>query len=295
MQLNSAISRPSFEAVGTGGNASFQVRRFHEPRFSAPYHFHPEYELTLIKKGTGQRYVGTHVAAYRPGDLVLLGPNLPHCWKSDAEDTPSESLVVQFEHHFLGADFFDRPELASVCLLLQQSRQGLHYNVPPHLVQKIEMLWREGELFEKLMHLLQLLQALSAQPATPLHTGAPQAHRTPADANRIHTVMAFLVDRFQEPVSLAEAAAVAHFTPQAFCKWFKRLTRKTFGEAVTDYRVAYAARQLVQTDAPVSAIGLHSGFDDLSNFYRTFKRRHGRTPLQYRNLFLKKLPAQPSF
>src|SRR3712207_4472337 len=104
--------KPSFEALGPSTNASFLVRKFEEAQFSAPYHFHPEFELTLIVEGNGKRYVGAHLTDYGPGDLVLLGSNLPHCWKTErATSGKSISIVVQFGPHFLGPDFFQKPEL----------------------------------------------------------------------------------------------------------------------------------------------------------------------------------------
>ena len=99
--------KPAFESVNAAVNSSFVVRKFNERKFSAPYHFHPELELTLILKGNGKRYVGSHVNNYFAGDLVLLGSNLPHCWKTeDGAAGNSVSLVIHFNRDFLGKDFF---------------------------------------------------------------------------------------------------------------------------------------------------------------------------------------------
>src|ERR1700759_430932 len=99
--------KPAFEAVKTSTSHSFLVRKFTERRFSAPYHYHPEYELTLIVKGAGKRFVGSHMQDYAAGDLFLLGENLPHCWKS-TEEAPEDSvsIVVHFRKDFAGELFF---------------------------------------------------------------------------------------------------------------------------------------------------------------------------------------------
>src|SRR6478736_9778510 len=100
--------KPAFESLDTG-NQSFLVRKFTEKKFSAPYHFHPEYELTLIVRGSGKRYVGSHIQHYAPGDLVLLGSNLPHCWKTENEsEGSSQSIVIQFREDCMGTDFFSK-------------------------------------------------------------------------------------------------------------------------------------------------------------------------------------------
>jgi AraC-like DNA-binding protein len=78
-------------------------------------------------------------------------------------------------------------------------------------------------------------------------------------------------------------------TPQAFCKYFKKISRKTFIEVVNDYRIDFAMQELVHTNKPVTQIGFESGFNDISNFYKTFKDRRQVSPLSYRNLFVKQL------
>jgi len=108
------------------------------------------------------------------------------------------------------------------------------------------------------------------------------AMQTPLAQQRMAPVFAYLVEHFKGKVSLEEAAAIAHMTPPAFCKYFKKTTRKTFMETVMEYRVNYATQQLIQTDKPVSEIAFESGFADVSFFHRTFKKKMKVSPLNYR-------------
>ena len=106
------LRKASYEIVELGPGRSFAFRNFDLPEFDSPWHFHPEAELTLITSGTGRRFVGDHIAEYGPGDLVLIGPELPHFWYSDQRSGQrSGSLVVQFLPDFLGNTFFSLPEL----------------------------------------------------------------------------------------------------------------------------------------------------------------------------------------
>lgn len=281
--------KPAFEAITVLQNSSFRVRTFEELRFSAPYHFHPEYELTLITTGYGKRYVGTHMQDYAPGDLVLLGAHLPHCWKTEASPKkPSASVVIQFHEDFLGRGFFHTPELEPVLQLLRTSRHGLHFNGDCSDVKKeIITLADEQDPLKKLIRLLEILHTLATTDTYTIldkQNSCPQLSLT--EQERINTVMAFIVEHFQNPIRLEDVAAIANMTPPAFCKYFKRLTRKTFVETVNDYRIDFARRQLVHSDKAMAQIGFDSGFDDASNFYKTFRQRMHCSPLQYRQQFL---------
>ena len=106
--------KASFEVIQPANGQSFLFRKFDRSAFEAPYHFHPEYELTSILHGTGKRYVGSHMSDYAAGDLVMLGPNLPHCWKLDRGHEPqttASAIVIQFDGAFLGDEFFNKNEL----------------------------------------------------------------------------------------------------------------------------------------------------------------------------------------
>ena len=284
--------KPAFESVKAAANSSFVVRKFSEKKFSAPYHFHPEYELTYIVTGSGKRYVGNSMQDYLAGDLVLLGANLPHCWKTGERDkVKSVSVVVHFNKDFLGTGFFDKPELAAGLHLLNKSNYGLQFkgdNI--EIKNSMLSLLAEKDPFKRLIFFLTILRELSCDKNfIILNKQNYYSTLSQNDQQRINEVMGYIVENFQNPVSLKEAASVANMTTHAFCKYFKRVTRKTFIEAVNDYRVDFATRQLINTDKPVSEIGFESGFNDVSNFHKMFKRKINYSPLGYRNFFLKKM------
>ncbi len=283
--------KPSFESLATLQMNSFLIRKFEEKAFSAPYHFHPELELTFIVTGTGKRYVGTNMQNFSPGDFVLLGSGVPHCWKSDKmrRKQKCSSIVVQFLPNFLGDTFFEKPEMKPVFQLLKKSNSGLRFTTNGDVYKnKMEWLLQEQDNCKRLLLFLDLLHQLSLSKKYILLDKQKQ-HTLLSDSEqqRIQTVTAYIIEHFKKDVSLSEAAKAINMTPQSFCKYFKRLTRKTFIEIVTDYRVDFAVQQLVQTELSISQIGFGSGFNDISHFHKTFKERMNISPLQYRNAFLK--------
>ena len=197
---------------------------------------------------------------------------------------------MQFQKEFLGAGFFEKPEMRRVMQLLNKSDSGIQFTNNITLYRnKMQELLQEQDSFKKVILLLDLLHQLSLSKKyellekqksyTALSTGEQQ---------RLHTVMANIVEHFKDNVSLSAASSLANMTPHAFCKYFKSITRKTFIEAVTDYRIDYAAQQLIHTSHSISQISFDSGFNDLSHFHKTFRGRMQLSPLCYRNTFLQK-------
>jgi AraC-like DNA-binding protein len=281
--------KPSFEAIQSAENHSFLVRKFEENVFSAPYHFHPEFELTTILQGSGKRYVGAHMDDFCAGDLVLLGEHLPHCWKTgQAVDSPSGSVVIQFQKDFLGTGFFLTPEMKPVLQLLEKSKQGIRFTGSTEAMQEqMIVIFTETDPCRKMLRFLDLLHRLATTPDYALLTKKDvYTDWSAGEKKRMHTVTAYIVENFQGNISLEKAAAAAHMTAPAFCKYFKKATRKTFIEAVTDYRIDFALQQLINSDKPVAQIGWESGFNEISNFHKTFKQRTGFSPLGYRRKFL---------
>ncbi|MGV3762101.1 AraC family transcriptional regulator [Parapedobacter sp.] len=290
LRIKSAMLKASPEYVQTPDDRAFLLRNFGAEAFEAPYHFHPEFELTYVVRGEGKRYVGSHMERFGPGDLALIAPNVPHCWKLDPSiGTPpdAEAVVIQFARDMLGNGLSSKKELVDIHNLLTHTVVGLRFGAP--------LSNRLGNAFRDLsgkrgiygfIALLEILQQL-AEDGNGVAFSADSIAVMPAvaDQQRMGPVLAYLVDRFRGKVSLSEAAAIAHMTPQAFCKYFKKTTRKTFMDTVMDYRINYATQQLIQTDKPISDIAFESGFTDMSFFYRAFKRHTKLSPLHYRRQF----------
>ena len=290
--------KASFEVIQPVTGQSFLFRKFDKAAFDAPYHFHPEYELTYIMDGYGKRYVGSHMEDFGPGDLVLLGPNLPHCWKL-VGDTPelatASAIVVQFDGAFLGDDFFDKNELLHIKKLFQKSACGIsfHSNTRTSVNHNLLALSKEKNHFKLLIGLLEVLQKLgTTNDYALLDQNMMVAERSVSEQERINPVFAYLVENFRQPVSLDVAAGIANMTTNAFCKYFKKITRKTFMETIIEYRLNYATQQLVQTDKPISEISFDSGFGDVSHFYKTFKTKMHLSPLNYRKKFMRELDVE---
>jgi AraC-like DNA-binding protein len=284
--------KASYEVLQLASGQSFISKKFGSIAFDAPYHFHPELELTYITKGNGKRYVGNHMGDFIAGDLVMLGPNLPHCWKTESLQTDAAAIVVQFKTDFLGDAFDKCPEFQAVNKLMQLSASGLSFadTVSVPLERTLSQLVDEENNFKKLQQLLTILNDLANTTAFELldHQRAIGT-QTLADQVRINPVFAYMVENFRNEVSLDEAAGIANMTTNAFCKYFKKITRKTFMETVIDYRLNYATQQLVQTDKPISQISFESGFGDISHFYKTFKSKMQLSPLSYRKKFIRHL------
>jgi AraC-like DNA-binding protein/quercetin dioxygenase-like cupin family protein len=279
------VLKASYEVLQPTAGHSFLVKTFDESGFRAPFHFHPEYELTYIAAGSGKRYIGSHMAGFQPGDLVLLGPDLPHCWKLEPANSPASSIVIQFAGDCLGKEFFSSGELSSIHRLLQSSHCGIHFPHPA-ILSRLHALSIEKSDFRRLISLLEILQELALEKdMTLLDTSGSTAGLTPSDRERIHPIFAYLVENFRGPVSLEKAAAIAGMSPNAFCRYFRKITRKTFMETVIQHRLDHATRQLIQTNDPISAICFDSGFGDISHFYKVFRSRMQISPLNYRKKF----------
>jgi len=285
------MAKALFENLNSASQASFLVRKFALERFTVPYHFHPEFELTLIIKGNGKRYVGKNMEDFDSGDLVLLGSDLPHSWKSEGETTgalDAQAVVVHFEKNFLGPDFFNKPELTTIQNLLKLSAYGVRFlgKTARNAGRKIEMLASEENAFRKMLMLLDILEDLgNSKEYKLLERDGVVASQLNSNKDRINAAIGYIVDNFRNEILLDKVAAVVNMSPNAFCKYFKRATNKTLIETVIEYRLNFAIQQLLSTDKAVAEISMESGFGDVSHFYKLFKKRMKMSPLHYRKDF----------
>jgi AraC-like DNA-binding protein len=292
--------KPVFEKIYNSTHASFKVMHLEVETFDHPYHYHPEFELTLITAGSGHRFVGDHAETFMPDDLILLGKNLPHCWLDFGQSKhPVSAVVLQFGEACFGRDFFELPELYKIHQLLKRSGRGIRFHSPdPGLLQSVRTI-PDLSGADQFIAFLSLLNKLSNTTDFYLLSATEYAMtQTDTKFNRIDKVFEYVSGHFRSGIDLSATADLVHMTPSAFCHYFKKYTKKTFTQYVNEVRIGYACKLLMETGMNVSEVCYQSGYNSLSRFNKCFKKIMKRTPLNYRkqfNLLESKLDTQPTF
>ncbi|TDB63369.1 helix-turn-helix domain-containing protein [Arundinibacter roseus] len=287
--------QPSLEKIDLQQERSLLIRHISLPYFNAPYHFHPEYELTYILRGSGQRFVGDSVERFSEGDWILLGPNLPHFWQSDEvfyephSSKRCEALVVQFSSVLLDKTIRALPEFSTVATFLDQAGRGISFDANPrHLSPEAELLPLLTDTpTEQILRVLQLLCRLSAQPTHRFLTAAAYSTQpNTTETERMARILTHSMQHFRRPLALSEIAEVAHLSEAAFCRYFRQRTHKTFVTYLTELRISHARQLLRRSELSVSQVALESGFQNAAHFHRVFLRLTQQSPLQFRQAFI---------
>jgi len=278
-----------FEKITIHDQRSLLVRRFEMPQFDVPWHYHPEYELTYIAKGCGRRFVGDHVESFVAGDLVLIGPDMPHFWRSDDEYYQSEStlmaewIVLQFPLAFTQQVLQNLPEAGAITSLLTRARYGLRFSmeVSSQMSDDIKQLATQNGLEQVLSTLHILNQLATDRDACLLASDGYQLAPGAAETERMKRVLEFTLAHFRDEIRIEQIASVTGMAPAAFCRYFKKRTRKTYVEYLNELRIGHARKLLTNADLSIGQVGLECGFNNISHFHRQFKLNTGMTPLRY--------------
>jgi len=271
-------------------SASFIYRIKREPGFGVYWHYHPEYQLTLVRRGEGKRFVGDDISRFKDGDLVLTGPNLPHMWCSSLRASsrlPHEAIIIQFPESTLGDHFLGLPEMSGVRRLLERSAQGIRFaeSVRAKIAPRMIRMGRRRGL-ARLIELLEILRILSQAPVDRILSS--KAFRPAVgfvDRERIDRICRYVAENATRPIGLGQAAAAAHMSVPAFTRFFRKCTGKSFVEYLTELRVGTACRLLMETDRSVRQICAAAGFSNLSNFNRRFRDLKGIPPREFRRQY----------
>ncbi len=278
-----------FEVVSTATNQTFSFNRFEVPFFDAPFHYHPQLELTFIEKGSGKRYVGEDVANFEAGDLILVGANVPHCWICDqdylAQNSSSISYVIQFSQNFLTTDGFTPiPEFQHLTSLFQKASNGLviTHSSQVEIIRLMKTMQYQTEI-GRLSSLIQILDHLSASENIQTLTNT-QSYEALSSSNRekLQIIYSHIINHYFNKIELQEIAKMVDLSPNAFCRFFKQLTKKTLTEVVNSYRLNHAVNLLTSTSLNISEIAYDSGFNTIPYFNTVFKQSYGCHPSQYR-------------
>ena len=282
--------KPLLFRIPTVDDRSIRVQEDNDVSFYDRLHYHPEIQLTLIKQGEGTLLVGNRIDNFGPYDLLLIGDNLTHVLRNQADyyqpGTTRRSVAYSIFFRKSGPcniRCVRCPNSAPLNQLLQEAKHGvrIRFQGPNAITGQMEAL-PHLRPFEQLMVLLTTLDFVATQPQREiLSTMTYERPRRPDDHQRLDHVFSYLLEHYASPITLEAVADVANLTPGAFCRFFKIHTRKTFSGVLSEIRIENACRLLHQSNQSISQIALVCGYTGLSNFNRQFKAITGLTPGQY--------------
>jgi len=279
-----------FEKIVPAAGSSFAILDKRAPAFDGRFHFHPELEITLIESSSGRRVVGDSVESFEPGDLVLLGENLPHQYVSNTTSTSepdaARAKVIQFRRNVLGEAWLEVPEFNRIDSLLSRATRGLKFSplTTEPARQLIARLFTASETM-RLILLLELLDVVSQDGAAALIASPGYVSKINVrEGDAIDSALQFLNSNFEQPVTLDELARYLHVSPATCNRLLQKSIGRSFKTALIEIRISHACRLLLETNQSILQIAYASGFTNLSNFNRRFKEMKGISPKAYRNL-----------
>lgn len=268
---------------------AFRIQVDNMPHLYNHLHQHPEIQLTLIKESHGTLIAGDYVGPFHAGDVFIIGSNQPHVFRNDEKFFKKKSravtITVFFDEATLGEHFWQLQEMKSLQLFIKNSSGGFRITGRKKklLTEKLERI-SEVNGIEKLIIFLEILKELAGKKELiPLSRPIIKRNIKTYDGNRLNKVIEFTFCEYHRTITLKEVASVANLTPEAFCKYFKTRTRKTYISFLNEIRVNHACRLLTE-DKNIASICYDCGFTNLSNFNRQFRKLKRISPGEWRKI-----------
>ena len=287
------LIKPILEKITYADEHSFAIREDVLPYIKIPLHFHPEYELTFIIESFGKRFIGDNIENFEDGDLIFIGPNLPHFWRNDKsfyenkKEQKVRLIVVHFPEDFLGSAFFNAPELFHIRKFLVASGRGMKIIGKTAVFikeQMIRMFYERG--FSRLMILLSILDRLSrSNDYYLLATEGYKKSIDQPDADRINAVYEYIVDHYHEQICLDDVSSLVNMSSPAFCRYLRSRIGKSFKQMLNEIRIGQACKEILETEKTITQIAYESGYNNISNFNGRFMEIKKMSPVKFRSMY----------
>ncbi|MBR2128657.1 MAG: helix-turn-helix domain-containing protein [Bacteroidales bacterium] len=271
----------------------FHIVERHKTEFTYPLHQHKEFELNFIENGRGvRRVVGDSVEEIGDYDLVLVGgEDLEHVWEQGScKSNDIREITIQFSGDIFSGELLAKNQFASIKKMLKRAGHGLSFPVSAvmRVYSTIDTIAREQSRFVQFLKFLYVLYELSVAEEVRVLASSSFAHvEKTTESRRVQKVKQYIDENYSKPLRLSDLADLVGMTPVAFSRFFRQRTDRTLSEYIVDIRLGYAARMLVDSSKNISEICYECGFNNLSNFNRSFKTRKGLTPREFRAMFKK--------
>jgi AraC-like DNA-binding protein len=281
---------PIFQKIEANFNHSFYVEHMTFKYFPNPLQFHPDIELLLVIRGTGTRIIGDSIERFSPGDLVLIGENVPHVWYSDEkymqEDNSltSEIIFVLFKKDVFGEPFWQLPESKTIVELIELSQRGvkLQGNTQREAASLMKSI-SEASGFKRIAILFLILEIIASKKEFQLLTSPTVREMiNKSDSDRLNKVYRYVINNYHQDLTLDKVAAIANLSVPAFCRYFRKRTNKTFIRFLNEIRITHACRLLAEEEHSIAGICYTCGYTSVSYFIKKFKEVTGHTPLAYK-------------
>lgn len=271
----------------------FYIVERHKTEFTYPLHRHKEFELNFIQNGKGvRRIVGDSVEEIGDFELVLIGgADLEHVWEQGkCLSKDIREITIQFSGDIFGTELLSKNQFASIRRMLRRAEHGLVFPIATimKVYSVLDTLADENERFVQFLKSLYVLYELSISDGSRVLASSSFAHSARnVESRRVEKVKQYIHDHYAEPLKLADLAALVGMSPVSFSRFFRQRTGRTLSDYIVDIRLGYAARMLVDSTKNISEICYECGFNNLSNFNRTFKAKRNYTPRDFRAMFKK--------
>jgi AraC-like DNA-binding protein len=280
------------EQIKLNPEESFFIGIFQDHIDKSHWHYHQEFELSFITEGSGKRIVGDSVEEFHPGDLIFIGPRIPHVWFP--EDTHRrqhsgrtlESVYMLFNHDILPPGLTSLPELKHVRRAVQLSERGVRITGDTlNEVSRIMLQLPYMSRIKRLMFFFEIMDLIGRSGSFSYLASSnyvkTKFETTNSRVNRIHE---YLMKNYQNEVDLEDVAEIVHMAPASVCRFFKSSTGLTVFEYLNKIKIDYSCQLLLNTDMGIGDISFDCGFNNLSHFNKQFRKFIGKTPSQFRKL-----------
>ncbi|SHM78407.1 AraC family transcriptional regulator [Mucilaginibacter sp. OK098] len=282
--------KPQLIDINLSGTKTIRIKKLETSNLTSPFHFHHLCELVWIEKSYGKRIVGDHIDNFEEGDLVLMGPDLPHIWLNDEifqheiSGNKVKSTVIYFPPDFFLNLTDEQNILNPTEELIKRSARGLRfYGETNKKVTKILSRISEKEGFKKIIHFLQAIEILAvSQEYNYLASISFKNLCDEKNTKRINEVYQFLMQNFHRDIELKEVADLCNMTTNSFCRFFKTSTQKSLTRFINELRIGHACKLLQNAENTIADVCYQCGYNNFTNFNKFFRSITGKTPSEYK-------------
>ena len=252
------------------------------PRYVMSYHWHVEYEIIRILKGSLTVTLDEKSFIAGAGDVIFVNSGILH-----------SGIPEQCEYQCIVFDINTFLKSNSVCMaymqkIAHQKMMVFHHftDKQPEILDCVSSLFQAMEekrpgyemiVFGQFYHFFGLIFSNHYY-----LENFPKARRDYKRILQLKQVVEFIENNYTNPITLQQLSASVSMSPKYFCRFFSEMTHQTPMDYLNRQRIEQACYQLATTDDSITEIAYRNGFNDLSYFIRTFKKYKGITPGKYK-------------